>query len=38
MKRTFVLVLAIIATALPATEAQAGTHWVTTWGASTQPD
>jgi lysophospholipase L1-like esterase len=38
MKYTLAVALAVLATALSATEAQSATHWVTTWGASTQPD
>src|SRR3954447_23013696 len=38
MKLKLATVLAVAVLAVPATEAQAGTHWVTTWGASTQPD
>src|SRR3954452_2480699 len=38
MKVKLATVLAVAVLAVPATEARAGTHWVTTWGASTQPD
>ena len=38
MKVKLAAALAVAVLAVPATEAKAGTHWVTTWGASTQPD
>src|SRR3954470_18633308 len=38
MKSKLAIALALAVLAVPATEARAGTHWVTTWGASTQPD
>src|SRR3954454_9332201 len=38
MKLKLAIALAVAVLAVPATEARAGTHWVTTWGASTQPD
>src|SRR3954451_19686542 len=38
MKVKLAVALAAAVLAVPATEARAGTHWVTTWGASTQPD
>src|SRR3954454_21195742 len=38
MKLKLAIALALAVLAVPAAEARAGTHWVTTWGASTQPD
>jgi hypothetical protein len=38
MKLKLATALAVAVLAVPATESKAGTHWVTTWGASTQPD
>jgi lysophospholipase L1-like esterase len=38
MKLKLAIALTLAVLAVPATEAKAGTHWVTTWGASTQPD